>query len=37
VSWNGRDDHGREMSSGIYFVKVSIPEAESTIRIVRLK
>ena len=37
VSWNGRDDRGLEVGSGVYFVKVSIPEAESTIRIMRLR
>jgi flagellar hook assembly protein FlgD len=37
VSWNGKDSSGREVSSGIYFVKFSVPEAESTIRIMRLR
>ena len=35
--WNGRDEAGRVVSSGIYFVKFSTGDAESTIRIVRLK
>jgi hypothetical protein len=35
--WNGRDEAGRVVASGIYFVKFSTGDAESTIRIVRLK
>jgi flagellar hook assembly protein FlgD len=35
--WNGRDEAGRAVGSGIYFVKLSTPEAESTIRIMRLR
>ena len=35
--WNGRDEAGRVVASGIYFVKFSTGDVESTIRIVRLK
>ena len=35
--WNGRDQAGRVVGSGIYFVKLSAGEGESTIRIMRLK
>lgn len=35
--WNGRDAAGRVVGSGIYFVKLSAGDAESTIRIMRLR
>jgi hypothetical protein len=35
--WNGRDSAGRVVGSGIYFVKLSTGDAESTIRVMRLK
>ena len=35
--WNGRDEAGRATGSGLYFVKLSTPEGESTIRIMRLR
>jgi flagellar hook assembly protein FlgD len=35
--WNGRDNAGRVVGSGIYFVKLSTGDAESTIRIMRLR
>ncbi len=35
--WNGRDEAGRVVGSGIYFVKLSTGDAESTIRVMRLR
>jgi len=35
--WNGRDAAGRVVASGVYFVKLSAGNDESTIRIMRLK
>jgi flagellar hook capping protein FlgD len=35
--WNGRDGAGRVVGSGIYFVKLSTGDAESTIRVMRLR
>ena len=35
--WNGRDEAGRVVGSGIYFVKLSTPDVESTIRVMRLR
>jgi len=37
TAWNGRDETGRVVASGIYFVKLSTGDAESTIRVMRLR
>ena len=33
-SWNGRDDAGREMSAGVYLVKVTTPVGDTSERVV---
>jgi hypothetical protein len=37
VSWNGKDDRGREVSSGIYFYQLKAGEFSQTKRMVLLK
>jgi flagellar hook capping protein FlgD len=37
AAWNGRDEAGRVVASGIYFVKLSTGDVESTIRVMRLR
>jgi flagellar hook assembly protein FlgD len=37
VIWNGRDDNGRDMSSGVYFVRMIAGDEVSTRRMVLLK
>ncbi len=37
IGWNGRDDEGRAVVSGIYFVRMDIPGGTATRRIVRLR
>ena len=35
--WDGRDDAGREVAPGVYLVRVTVPGARETRRIVRLR
>jgi hypothetical protein len=35
-SWDGRDDGGRAVAGGVYFAKVTIPGATTTLRMVRI-
>ena len=37
VVWDGRDNEGRELSSGVYFYKLVTPESESTRKMLLLK
>ena len=37
VSWDGKDEHGQPLPSGIYFVKLSQGKLEFTRRIILLK
>jgi FlgD Ig-like domain len=37
IGWNARDDHGRAVVSGIYFVRLDVPGGMLTRRIVRLR
>ncbi|MCB1161463.1 T9SS type A sorting domain-containing protein, partial [bacterium] len=37
VQWDGRDDHGRLASSGVYFVRVAAAEQVQPIKIVLLR
>ena len=37
VSWNGRDESGREVSSGVYFYRLSIGDYKSTKKMLMLK
>jgi hypothetical protein len=37
LRWNGRDDHGESVASGVYFVRVSTPLGEHVARAVLLK
>jgi flagellar hook assembly protein FlgD len=34
LSWDGRDDGGREVSAGVYLVKVTTPAGETSGRVV---
>jgi flagellar hook assembly protein FlgD len=33
-TWDGRDDSGAEVSSGVYFAKITTPEGEQTAKVV---
>jgi flagellar hook assembly protein FlgD len=35
--WNGTDDSGRQVASGIYFVRLSTPKAIRSIKLLYLK
>jgi serine protease AprX len=35
--WNGTDDHGRQVASGIYFARLSTPNAVRSIKMLHLK
>jgi hypothetical protein len=35
--WDGRDDRGRAVSSGVYFLRLETPAGESTRRVVRIR
>ncbi|MDD3104206.1 MAG: T9SS type A sorting domain-containing protein, partial [Candidatus Cloacimonetes bacterium] len=37
VAWNGRDDHNRQVSSGIYFYRLSTPEGSFTNKMMLMK
>ena len=37
IVWDGRDNEGRELSSGVYFYKLVTPESESTRKMLLLK
>ncbi len=37
IIWNGRDDHGRELESGVYFVQLATGEQIITEKIVKLE
>jgi len=37
VQWNGKDERGNEIASGIYFVALSTPESQQTRKIILLK
>ena len=37
VSWNGRDDAGRSVSSGVYFVRLTAEDASEVRRIIRVR
>jgi hypothetical protein len=37
VAWDGRDEDGRAVPAGVYFVKVRSPEAESTAKVLRVR
>lgn len=37
VTWNGKDDHGRDVASGIYFYKISFAGASLSRKMVLLK
>jgi hypothetical protein len=37
LAWDGRDDHGDAVSSGIYFVRVVMPSATRTLKLTLVK
>ena len=37
VMWDGRDDHGRSVASGTYFVRLRWPEGTATSRVMLIK
>jgi hypothetical protein len=37
VSWSGRDDHGLEVGSGTYFVRLAAGDFQATQKLVVLK
>lgn len=37
VSWNGLDQSGRAVASGVYFVRLSTPSATRTLRVTRVR
>jgi len=37
IEWNGRDDHDRRVASGIYFYRLSTPEASFTQKMMLMK
>ena len=36
VTWDGRDDHGRRLASGVYFVRLSLGARQQVKRLVIL-
>jgi len=37
VTWDGRDEHGRQQGAGLYFVRMYTPAGERTLRVVRVQ
>jgi hypothetical protein len=37
IDWDGRDDAGRELAAGVYFLRVTRPEGDSTRRVAMLR
>jgi hypothetical protein len=37
ITWNGRDEGGNEVASGVYFCRLETPERVRTRRMIRLK
>ena len=37
ATWDGRDDAGRALGAGIYFVRLQTPTGERSLRVVRVR
>jgi hypothetical protein len=37
VTWDGRNDHGTEVATGVYFYRMTTPGFSSTLKTVLLK
>ena len=37
VRWDGRDDRGRQVASGVYWVRLSTPQSAEAVRVVHLR